>query len=161
MSRMIQRRLCGCSTRWQRSSTGPLKRFLPIQTIRRWPGEPIPVHIGQTRPVHLMQKCSGDEFSFATLPHWTWVTSRRVAGEIEPTAAPAGPLVTRFFPGKGSIHPLPARALGGRAGITTPTASAVLDGCNSPVSLPPKPALALIGLFICTGVPGTDSDAFG
>jgi hypothetical protein len=41
------------------------------------------------------------------------------------------------FPGKGLIHVLPARAVGGHAGKTTPTASAVCDGCNSPVSFPP------------------------
>ena len=32
---------------------------------------------------------------------------------------------------------LRACAVGGHAGKTTPTASAVLDGCNSPVSFPP------------------------
>jgi hypothetical protein len=72
-----------------------------------------------------------DEFSFATLH--TGPGSRRDGWREKQV------LSYPMFPGKVfKVIPIPACAVGGRAGKTNATASEVLDGCNSPVSLPPR-----------------------
>src|SRR5260370_7337089 len=55
-----------CSTKWQPSKAGNLRRFSPIQTTRRWRDAPIQRHIGRTLHPPVARSYSGDDFEFAS-----------------------------------------------------------------------------------------------